>query len=170
MPAAGATLEEVDGHPALRIERTLPHTPERVWRALTEVDEQFAWHPTPGRFEPRLGGRVDWDPEGRLKGMPAGEVTDYDPPRLLAYTWGIDRGREPDHLRWELRPHDDGCLVILVHTFGDRVQAPSYGAGWHMCFESLAALLGRGERVGVASPDDPRWQELNTRYRRSFGL
>jgi uncharacterized protein YndB with AHSA1/START domain len=170
MPAADAILEEVGGRPALRFERALPHPPERVWRALTEVEEQFAWHPTPGRFEPRTGGRVEWDPEGRVKGMAAGEVTAYEPPHLLAYTWGVDPGEQPDHLRWELRPHDDGCLLVLVHTFGDRVRAASYGAGWHLCFESLSALLERGERKGVAGPDDPRWQKLNEHYLRAFGL
>jgi uncharacterized protein YndB with AHSA1/START domain len=170
MPAADATLEEVGGRPALRFERPLPHPPERVWQALTEVEEQFAWHPTPASFEPRAGGRVEWDPEGRVKGMAAGEVTDYDPPGLLAYTWSVDQGRAPDHLRWELRPHDDGCLLVLVHAFGDRLRAGSYGAGWHLCLESLAALLDRGERRGVYGPDNPRWQELNRGYRERFGI
>jgi uncharacterized protein YndB with AHSA1/START domain len=168
--AADATLKEVDGRPALHFERALPHPPERVWRALTEVDEQFAWHPTPGRIEPRAGGRIEWDPEGRVNGMAAGEVTEYDPPRLLAYTWAVDPGRKPDHLRWELRPHDGGCVLVLLHAFGDRPQAPSYGAGWDMCLESLSALLARGERLGVAGPDDPRWQELHARYRETFDL
>ncbi len=58
MPDKHATLEEVDGRPALRFERVLPHPPERVWTALTDTDEMFAWHPTPASFEPRVGGRV----------------------------------------------------------------------------------------------------------------
>lgn len=169
MPSHGI-LEEVDDRPALRFERALSHRPERVWSALTEVDEQFAWHPTPARFEPRVGGAVEWDPQGRVPGMDTGEVTDFDPPRLLGYTWGVDRDREPDHLRWELRPHDDGCLLILVHTFGGRPRAAGYGAGWHLCLESLEGLLERGERRGVAGPDEPRWQELNAEYSQRFGV
>jgi uncharacterized protein YndB with AHSA1/START domain len=169
MPGADATLEEVGGRPALRFERVLPHSPERVWRALTEPEEMSAWHPTPARFEPRAGGRVEWDPEGRVPEMETGEITDYDPPRMLGYTWGVDKGQAPDHLCWELRPHDDGCLLVLVHAFGNRPQAPSYGAGWHLCLESLVALLERGERRGVATPEEPRWQELNALYQRRFG-
>lgn len=170
MPGADATLEEVGGRPVLRFERLLPHSPERVWRALTQVEEQFAWHPTPARFEPRAGGRVEWDPEGRVEDMAVGEVTAYDPPLLLAYTWGVDKAGEPDHLRWELRPHNDGCLLVLVHAFNNRPRAASYGAGWHLCLESLTALLERGERKGVAGPDDPRWQQLNRRYLELFGI
>jgi uncharacterized protein YndB with AHSA1/START domain len=170
MPAADGRLEEVRGRPALRFERALRHPPERVWSALTEVDEQFAWHPTPARFEPRIGGAVEWDPEGYVEDMASGEVTDYDPPRLLGYTWAVDRTREPDHLRWELRPHDDGCLLVLVHSFGDRLRAPSYGAGWHLCLESLAGWLERGARDGAPASGSARWQELNARYQRRFGI
>jgi uncharacterized protein YndB with AHSA1/START domain len=170
MPGADATLEEVGGRPALRFERALPHPPERVWRALTEVEEQFAWHPTPARFEPRIGGAVEWDAEGHVPDMEAGEVTAYDPPRELAYTWGVEEGQEPDHLHWELRPHDDGCLLVLVHTFSDRFKAARDGAGWHVCLESLASLLERGERGSVPTSDSSRWRELNGHYQERFGI
>jgi uncharacterized protein YndB with AHSA1/START domain len=169
MPDADATLEEVGGRPALRFERVLPHSPERVWRALTDPDEQFAWHPTPARFEPRAGGRVDYDPRGHVFDMEDGEVTDYDPPRLLAYSW-VKEGSDPDHLRWELRPHDDGCLLILVHTFSDRFKAARDGAGWHICLDSLTASLDQREGPGAPTSDTGRWQELNGAYQKRFGI
>jgi len=34
-----------------------------------------------------------------------------------AHTWG------EDELRWELRPHEDGCVLVLTHTFDDRFKA-----------------------------------------------
>ena len=126
MPDQYARLEEVDGRPALRFERALPHPPERVWTALTDTKEMFAWHPTPAAFEPRVGGRVVWDPDGHVADLPDSEVTDWDPPRLLGYTWAKE-GDRPDHLLWELRPHDDGCLLVLVHTFEDRLKAARDG-------------------------------------------
>lgn len=171
MPAADAIFEESGERATLRFERPLPHPPERVWRALTEPEEMFAWHPTPARFEPRAGGRVDWDPEGHVPDMEPGEVTDYDPPRLLGYTWGIDESREDDHLRWELRPREDGCLVILVHTFSDRFKAARDGAGWHVCLDSLGAMLeGRTEPSGGASEVPGPWEKLNARYQEKFGI
>ncbi|HWH21102.1 MAG TPA: SRPBCC family protein [Solirubrobacterales bacterium] len=171
MPGKHATLEEIDGRPALRFERVLAHPPERVWRALTDTDEMFTWHPTPARFEPRVGGRVDWHPDGHVADMPDNEVTDWDPPRLLGYTWAKE-GERPDHLRWELRPHDDGCVLILVHTFDDRLKAARDGAGWHVCLDALAEEMDGGapEPPG-GDPDVPGpWTALNDEYQGRFGI
>jgi uncharacterized protein YndB with AHSA1/START domain len=170
MPDKYARLEEVDGRPALRFERALSHPPERVWTALTDTGEMFAWHPTPAAFEPRVGGRVAWDPKGHVPDMPAGEVTDWEPPHLLGYTWGKEEGRDPDNLLWELRPHDDGCLLVLVHTFDDRLKAARDGAGWHICLDALAAGLERdGERPSSDHEAGP-WPELNSDYQGRFGI
>jgi uncharacterized protein YndB with AHSA1/START domain len=150
MPDKYARLEENDGRPALRFERALPHPPERVWKALTDTREMFAWHPTPAEFEPRVGGRVLWDPDGHVADMPENEVTDWDPPRLLGYTWAKE-GDRPDHLLWEVRPDDDGCVLVLTHTFDDRLKAARDGAGWHT---STAGASGRAPstRPGPGPP------------------
>jgi uncharacterized protein YndB with AHSA1/START domain len=171
MPDKYARLEEVDGRPALRLERALPHPPERVWTALTDTKEMFAWHPTPATFEPRVGGRVIWDSEGHVADMPDSEVTDWDPPRLLGYTWSTLEMPNPDHLRWELRPDDDGCLLTLVHTFDDRLKAARDGAGWHICLESLAADLDGRSEPPSHDPDVPGpWEALNAEYQGRFGI
>jgi len=171
MPDKYARLEEVDGRAALRFERALPHPPERVWTALTDTEEMFAWHPTPASFEPRVGGRVSWHQDGDVSEMGGSTVTDWDPPRLLGYTWATLETPTPDHLRWELRPHDDGCLLTLVHTFEDRLKAPRDGAGWHVCLDALTADLdGKPERPG-GDPDVPGpWTALNTEYQGRFGI
>jgi uncharacterized protein YndB with AHSA1/START domain len=170
MPEADAVLEEVDGRPALRFERVLRHPPERVWRALTDTEEMFAWHPTPARFDPEVGGRAVWDPKGHVPDLDDGEVTDYDPPRLLGYTWSKE-GPRPDHLRWELRPHDDGTLLILVHTFEDRLKAARDGAGWHVCLDALAADLDGNPEPPGGDPNVPGpWDRLNTSYQSKFGI
>ncbi len=170
MPGKHAKLEEIDGRPALRLERALPHPPERVWRALTDPEEQFAWHPTPARFEPEAGGRAIWDPKGQFPGLVDGEVTEWEPPRLLAYTW-VKEGERPDHLRWELHPHDEGCVLILVHTFEDRLKAARDGAGWHVCLDALAADLDGLPDPRGTDPDVPGpWSALNAEYQRRFGI
>ena len=38
-----ATQQTVDGRPALRFERRLKHSVERVWRAVTEPAELARW-------------------------------------------------------------------------------------------------------------------------------
>jgi hypothetical protein len=56
-----------------------------------------------------VGGRVTYLPGGDVPEMPAGEVTEHDAPRVLAHTW------DEDLLRWEVRPADDGAVLVLTH-------------------------------------------------------
>jgi uncharacterized protein YndB with AHSA1/START domain len=171
MPSAPAQLEEIDGRPALRFERVLSHPPERVWRALTEPEEMGTWHPTPARFEPRAGGRAEFVDGGYAAFEQDGEVLAYDPPTLLAYTWGKEEGERPDELRFELRLHDDGCLLTLVHVFDDRFKAARDGAGWHVCLDSLAAHLEGHDDPPAHDPDLPGpWERLNSEYQERFGI
>jgi uncharacterized protein YndB with AHSA1/START domain len=67
-------------------ERRYDHGVERVWRALTDRDELDNCFP-PGR------------------GL---EVTDSQPPHLLAGSW------YGDELRFELRPDGDGCVLAFT--------------------------------------------------------
>lgn len=171
MPGPNGRLEEVNGRPGMRFERVLGHPPERVWRALTDPAEQFAWHPTPARFELEVGGRVEYLEGGYVEGMAGGEVTACEPPRLLAYTWPTG-GAVANHLRWELAPHDDGCLLTLVQSFDDRALAVDYSAGWHLCLDALGERLA-GARAADKRPaanrrDQPPYPEIKALYERLY--
>jgi uncharacterized protein YndB with AHSA1/START domain len=170
MPSPNGKLEDVDGRPALRFERTLAQEPERVWRALTDPGEQEAWHPMPARFEGGEGGRATFVEHDAIGPIGDGRITAYEPPRLLGYTWGVDGEGEPDHLLWELRPHDQGTLLVLVHTFDDRLKAARDGAGWHVCLDSLDASLGGPEAAGPDADGRTPWQRLNGDYQERFGI
>jgi uncharacterized protein YndB with AHSA1/START domain len=167
MPVApDAILQNTEGRSMLRFERTYAHPPERVWRALTESDEHRSWHPTPFEFEPRVGGRVTYLPGGDAPDMPAGEVVEYEPPRLLAHTW------DADLLRWQLEGQEDGCRLVLTHTFDDHFKAARDAAGWHVCLDALAATLeGHGPPHGEDGERLPSgWRDLNTAYQERFGI
>lgn len=161
-----AILESLDGRSALRFERVLAHPPERVWRALCTTRELSDWHPTPFELEPEVGGLVRFLSTPGAPEIPDGRVLDYDPPRLLRYTWG------EDELRWELRPHDDGSVLALTHSFDDRFKAARDAAGWHLCLDALSSSLesephpqrGHGEQL----PTD--WSALNNEYERRFEI
>ncbi|MEU8249714.1 SRPBCC family protein [Nonomuraea sp. NPDC048916] len=115
-----------DGRTTLHMERRLPHPPAKVWRALTEPAHLAQWFPAEMRID---GDQISY-------GFgPDGKVTELDPPRLLAHTWG------EDELRWEVRPDGDGSVLTLAHTFGDRFGGASFAAGWHTCVQALARLL-----------------------------
>jgi uncharacterized protein YndB with AHSA1/START domain len=164
--AADAVLQDEQGRSILRFERPLRHSPERVWEALTERGELSSWHPSPFELERFVGGAVTYLPVDDAPEMPPGEVREYDPPRVLAYTW------DADLLRWELERRDDGCLLVLTHTFDDRFKAARDAAGWHLCLIALdAALEGRkapGASDGERIPEG--WPELNSAYERRFGI
>ena len=99
-----ARLIERDGRVALLFERALPHTPERVWQALSSRAELLEWHPTPCELEPRRGGLMDYAPCEGAPAMPAGVVLAYEPPcqrRRSGHTAaaGLSRARPARRLR-----------------------------------------------------------------------
>jgi len=104
------------------LERTYPHPPERVWRALTDRHALSTWLMETD-FEPVLGHKFTFrdKPRPGWDGITHGEVIELDPPRRLAYTW---RGRPgPDKpfnidtvVRWTLAPEGSGTRLVLEHT------------------------------------------------------
>ena len=148
------TQTTVDGRDALRFERRLPHSVERVWRAVSEPAELEQW----------FVATVPWGPtEGETfsAGGDSGRVTAVRPPALLAWEWGAER------YSFELSPDGDGCLLVFTHVFN-----PAYGpgfqhaAGWETYFNRLDVHLGGGYLSEEDAHDgiDARMQ----RYREAF--
>ena len=138
-----ATLRSVDDRAVLRMERRLAHPPEKVWRALTDPAHLNQWYPFQATaLELRVGGRIGLD--GGSGTTVEGVVTELDPPRVFAFTQDPSAvlPREGDnHLRFELQPDGDGCLLVFTHTFHDRPHAAANAAGWHACFDALEAVV-----------------------------
>ena len=134
------TLESADNGYRLRFERRLDHSPERVWRAITEPEELAHWFP----------------PGEEL------QVTESEPPRLLAGTW------YGDELRFELRPEGDACMLVFTHTFAEREKAARDAAGWDRVFVRFDALL-RGEPISEKESLEG-WSEVHERYAADLGV
>jgi uncharacterized protein YndB with AHSA1/START domain len=164
VPNPDATMREERGRTVLRFERLLRHPPQRVWEALTEAEELPAWHPTPYELERAAGETVRYSAAGDVPEMNDGVLTDWDPPRLLGHSWG------EDHLRWELNEHDEGCLLTLTHSFGNRFKAARDAAGWHLCLEALSAYLDGASTASAREILGGGWQELNSAYEERFGI
>jgi uncharacterized protein YndB with AHSA1/START domain len=132
------------GSDTLRIERLLPGPIERVWAYLTESEERGKWLAV-GEMELWVGGKVQLlfshgdltphqePPPERFKGMECGHgfggrVTQCQPPRLLAYTWGGDTSE----VKFELTPQDEKVLLVITHTrLRDRDEMVDVASGWH---------------------------------------
>ncbi|MBV9855847.1 MAG: SRPBCC family protein [Streptosporangiaceae bacterium] len=151
-----------EGRFALRFERRLAHPPGEVWHALTDPKAMREWFPQEVEADLRPGGKMRFrHRRGEVyEDLPVieGEVLEYDPPRLFAYTWGADM------LRWELRPDGDGCLLVFTDTFGELGKAARDGAGWHVCLEALVASLD-----GTRPPPRGRWQQVHPGYVERLG-
>ena len=130
--------------PTLRFERRLSHPVERVWRAITERDDLGHWFPSKVVVaELAPAAEMTFEFENMPVDAPStmtGRVTDFDPPRVFAFTWGPP-GQE-DHLRFELEPVQQECTLRLTVALGTRDKAARDAAGWHVCLDRLEEHLG----------------------------
>ena len=148
--------------------KELRHSPEKVWRALTDPAQLREWAP--------------FDADGNLGttgatvklttvGAPTPRITETtvkraDPPKALQYTWG------DFDMRWELEAIGDGTRLTLWTNIGHRFIAMG-AAGWHICFDVLDRLLDGtpiGRIVGPEAMKFGRWQRLHAEYARQFGI
>ena len=165
-PAEGR-LEQSNDRWRLRFERTLPHSPAKVWRALTEEAHLAAWFPTTIEGELRVGGPLEF--RFREGEYPAthGEVLECEVGRVLEFTWGFSEEdlTQPEQSRFELIPEGDGCRLVFTTTYDQVGKSARDAAGWHVCFDRLAAHLD-GREYDIS--DDP-WTPLNKFYADRYG-
>ena len=163
-PAVAETdLGELDRSGAawrLRFVRTFAHSPERVWRALTEPAELEAWFPTTIEGERTAGAPLTFTFRRGEADAFEGRMLECEPPRLLEFMWGTDK------IRFELEPVADGSRLTLYDTVDDNGKAARDAAGWHVCLAGLARLLGDAQTMGNPAPD---WPDVHRLYQQKFG-
>src|SRR5258708_4676135 len=155
----------------LTIERLLPGPIERVWAYLTESDLRRRWLAA-GEMEMKADTSFEWvwrfaeltNPPGqRPAGYPAehrmeGRITELDPPRKLAITWGNTGG-----VSFELEPRGDDVLLTLIHRrVPDRAILLRVSAGWHTHLDILVARLTGTQPL----PFWDGWSRLQKEYER----
>ncbi len=144
----------------VRIARLLPGPIERVWAFLTESDKRGLWVAA-GPMEMKLGGSVRLDflhaslsaekvPPAKYRKYEAGasqfgHITRLEPPRLLAYTWNEQEGRDPSEVTFRLTEQGGRVLLEVTHErLPDRGNMIGVAAGWHA---HLGILIERLEGV-----------------------
>lgn len=92
-------------------------------------------------------------------------VTRVEHEKRLEYEWG------GNVLRWQLEGIESGTRLTLWHNIDRRFIAWG-AAGWHICLDVLAALLGGAPLGRIVGGDAMsfEWERLNGEYAEQFGI
>lgn len=93
-----------------------PHSPARVWQALTDRRALAAWM-MDNDFEPQLGHKFHFR-QATLPGLDcyiACEVIELDPPKRLAYCWQESEAEYSTIITWTLTAVAGGTTLQLQH-------------------------------------------------------
>jgi hypothetical protein len=160
-PASGAQVRKDGDKWTLILVRELRHSPEKVWRALTEPVHLREWAPfdVDGSLA-TAGTRVNLTWAGTPAPLET-TVTRADAPNLLEYS----------DIRWELKASGEGTRLTLWHSIDRRFVAWG-AAGWHICLDVLDRLLNGtpiGRVFGGDAMKSEGWQRLTVEYAKQFG-
>lgn len=108
---------------AIRIVRDYPHSPMKVWRAVTDPALIPLWTATGagGRaegFTPVVGTKFQLiaKPKPGWRGVVDCEVLEVNEPSLLRYSWTGDEGGDLTEVVYRLGPHAGGTRFTYEHT------------------------------------------------------
>jgi uncharacterized protein YndB with AHSA1/START domain len=130
------------------IEREIPFPPEKIWRALTQPQLIEEWL-MKNDFQPRLGARFIFQakPIGDWDGIVHCEVTTFEPPRRLVYSWKGGSATNPGYgnvldsiVEWTLTRVPGGTRLRMEHSGFQPENEKAYGAmsdGWPRVIERL---------------------------------
>jgi uncharacterized protein YndB with AHSA1/START domain len=121
------------------VEREMRHSPEKIWRALTQSPLIEEWL-MKNDFQPVVGHRfslrADW-------GAVECQVVAVEPNKTLSYTWGA-YGLE-SVVTWTLTPTSTGTQLRMEQAgFGPDQQQAYHGAraGWQQFIGNLERVVG----------------------------
>jgi|SRR5579863_7621306 len=140
---------------AISCEIDIVAPPERVFQALTDDAQLIRWFTDAScpvkywKMDARPGGKYSYETEagsvvvnGVTEFKCHGEIVEYDPPHLLAYTWIAnwhdDKSRKT-LVRYELTKTSSGTHVKVTHSgLADEAAArKDYSGGWPGVLTSL---------------------------------
>jgi uncharacterized protein YndB with AHSA1/START domain len=130
---------------SLVIEREMPHSPEKVWRALTEGSLIEEWL-MKNDFQPVVGHRFNFrsNPVPGWDGVIEAEVLVLEPHARLSYSWATMGMTSV--VAWTLTPTASGThLRFEQNGFRSEQDASYKGAtyGWNKFIGNLERLVGK---------------------------
>jgi uncharacterized protein YndB with AHSA1/START domain len=120
------------------VERTMPHPPAKIWRALTQAPLVAEWL-MQNDFEPTVGHRFNFraTPMPGWNGVTDCEVLVVEPPTRLVYSWNASGEQAADGLKtlvtWTITATANGSLVRMEQAGfrpEDEMGFRAMGGGW----------------------------------------
>lgn len=133
--------------PALVLRRILPVPPANVFAAWTDPELLGRWMSPFGTasasLDLRVGGNFRIVMNGPDRSIEhTGTYQVIDPPHRLVFTWqSVYTGSGPSRVTVELRPHEEGTELTLIHEHLPTDQIDPHRGGWDSILGHLAALL-----------------------------
>jgi uncharacterized protein YndB with AHSA1/START domain len=107
----------------IHIERDYPHSPEKVWAAVTDPALIPLWTATgaggrPVGFATVVGTKFQFiaKPKPGWNGIVDCVVLEVDAPRLLRYSWTDNGGGETTEVTYRIEPRSGGTRFTYDHT------------------------------------------------------
>ncbi|HEX7307867.1 SRPBCC domain-containing protein [Lentzea sp.] len=151
--------------PEIHIVRDYPHSPVKVWRAMTDPDLIPYWTST-GKgaravgFRPVAGTRFQFvaKPMPGWRGIVDCEVLEVREQELLRYTWVGSEGEAPSVVSYRLEATSAGTRFTYDHTgftgVGGFFMAKVLGSvRTRMLTTGVPALLAELDETGALRPD-----------------
>lgn len=107
------------------VDEVFPHSPETIWKTLTDGDLIGRWMMPPIGFEPAVGKRFAFhtQPAGQWDGVIDCQVLEVVPNERFAYAWKGGHESNAGYgsrletvVTWTLSKVDEGTRVRLVHS------------------------------------------------------
>lgn len=127
------------------IERIMPHPPEKIWRALTQVRLLDQWL-LKSDFKPIQGHRFCFHAPANpnWNGIVNCEVLTVQPLERLSYRWDATAAGVQTVVSWTLTPIPEGTIVRMEQSgFKPEQTQAYYGArgGWNRFIDHLTQIL-----------------------------
>jgi uncharacterized protein YndB with AHSA1/START domain len=132
---------------SISFEFDLHHSPEKVWRALTDPVLLTEWllPVVELKLEPRAAFMFKTQPYPGWDGIVNCRIVEIDTHRKLTYTWVVGFGLDTV-VTFTLTPTASGTRLSLVQSGFKPDQKQNFGGaryGWKMMGGKLVDLLGR---------------------------
>ena len=126
--------------------RTLHHSPELVWQAITDPVELRQWlFCSDAKIDGRTGGNIEMI-AGPSQFQIKGKILTWDPPRVFEHEWKVnpvaDMPQGEDAIfRYELAPNGKSTVLTVTYRQLTRRTASGFAPGTHVLLDRLEAQL-----------------------------